>query len=621
VLAVVATLFIKVGIAHANPTYTLSGTLTDSSSSPIPGILVKIKAADGTTESAVTDSSGDYSISAPSDTYYMTLNIYNGSSYATVGSFQEMVLAQDSSSPSIDLTSGNVTQNLQLKTATLHVYAEDSSGNPVSGSAVSATDVVGEGSTTLYSGDPGESTSIADSTGTTNSSGEVDMTSLVGTEYGASTGGGSSTLCANIYGDNVCVPSDTTVTGDANITLQLPSTNHTISGTLTDGSGDPISGVIINMAASDGNTGSVTTASDGSYSMSLPPDTYYMKINSNYATIGNLQTAELDQDSSSPSIDLTSGNVTQNLQLHTATIHVTVDDASGSPVSGTAVTGDDGIGAGSASLYSGDPGETPTTVVDYNGTTDSSGEVDMTTLVGTEYGVTGSGGSSNICATISGHTYCLTSPVTITGDTNVTIVPTYTFSGTFTDSNGNPLAGATIQLDNNADGYNYSVTTASDGSFSLTVDPAEYYLVVEDSDADGMSLQLYQHNSDPTINLTISNITQNLVLPVATVDVMAAIDGSPATYDPIVAGTSASATYFGGYTALSLYSGDPGYYSLNTYQTVETDGDGDASFTSVVGATYSGEDSDNGICIGSSSAYCNSPAYTVTSGTNSVDVP
>jgi hypothetical protein len=190
----------------------------------------------------------------------------------------------------------------------------------------------------------------------------------------------------------------------------------------------------------------------------------------------------------------------------------------------------------------------------------------------------------------------------------------YTFSGTFKDSSGNPLSGATIQLDND-DGNSSSATTASDGSFSIVVAPDKYALTIVDSGADGMSVDIHQPHATPSIDLTTSNITQNLVLPVATVTARFYNGGLPAANVPIDAFTS-------DLSSVALYSGDPGYGTAGQIaNTGNADSSGQASFTSLVGAVYSGANFGEGICINYNNSYCNSSPYTVTSGTNALNVP
>jgi fibronectin type 3 domain-containing protein len=118
----------------------------------------------------------------------------------------------------------------------------------------------------------------------------------------------------------------------------------------------------------------------------------------------------------SDGIDLTSGNRTQNLQVNTVPLNVTVKDAGGSNISSASVY--DVSISGSTTLYSGDSGEDQRGSFYTSGTTNGSGVASLTSIVGLYYGTTTSNG---ICATVSSITSCNLSAATISGSTNVTI--------------------------------------------------------------------------------------------------------------------------------------------------------------------------------------------------------
>jgi hypothetical protein len=189
------------------------------------------------------------------------------------------------------------------------------------------------------------------------------------------------------------------------------------------------------------------------------------------------------------------------------------------------------------------------------------------------------------------------------------------FSGVFTDSNGNVIAGATITL-YDAGGHGVSATTGSDGSFSIAVVPGTYYLAVVDSNVDGMSVTMRQSSSSPSIVVTAgSNVTQNLVLPVAAVNFVAYnSNGSLATSGQVVADVSGANT-----SPVSLYAGDSGYY-VTAATTASVNGQGQGSFNSLVGVAYGGSNWGDGICLGYTNV-CNATPFTVASGTSSVAIP
>jgi hypothetical protein len=57
--------------------------------------------------------------------------------------------------------------------------------------------------------------------------------------------------------------------------------SYTFSGTLTDSADSPISNALITLTATDGNTSSAVTTSNGSYSISAVPDTYSLSVVNN----------------------------------------------------------------------------------------------------------------------------------------------------------------------------------------------------------------------------------------------------------------------------------------------------------------------------------------------------
>jgi hypothetical protein len=209
-------------------TNTLSGTLTDNNGNPIPNMTITVNAADGNTASALTDTNGNYSIAAPPDAYSLTVANNSNTYRQELDGLNNFTLSQYGSP--IDLTNGNVTQNLELNLATIQVTVEDANGNPlpnvnVDADVQAATGTSG-GTTYLYPGDPGESgLHILDSTVTTNASGVADVTAVVGTIYGV--GNSSSNpytyLCATISGDQVCLPQQT-VTGNMDVVIEETAT-------------------------------------------------------------------------------------------------------------------------------------------------------------------------------------------------------------------------------------------------------------------------------------------------------------------------------------------------------------------------------------------------------------
>jgi hypothetical protein len=223
---------------------------------------------------------------------------------------------------------------------------------------------------------------------------------------------------------------------------------------------------------------------------------------------------------------------------------------------------------------------------------------------------------------------CNSSPITVTNGTNSFVYPhepaaRNTFSGTLKDQNGSILRNTSVKL---TDAYGNSVsagTNLSDGSFSVSVEPGVYSMSVS-SNGSGMYFTLAQDAAAPSIDLSLNNISQDLVIPTATVSLSLynaqgySSEGNASAY---TANSPVSISlYPGGAPVVTATVGEP----AGQLSYAITGGTG--SFKSIVGVTY-GTTVSNGICayrgINSSGSFvgCNTSTYTVTSGTNHIDFP
>jgi len=571
----------------ADGIYTFSGNLTDSNNNPLVGVNVQFSTG-GAGGSSTTDSTGHFSLSGVPGTYSLVLsnNLPGGG-----------LLKQGSNS--IDLTTGNVTQNLQLNTTSINVTVKDSNGNVVPNAPVydySGSGGTG-GSTTLYPGDPGESLAAGFyNSGTTDGSGNASLGSIVGLKYSTAPNNG---ICATISGTTVCDPNPVTVSGVTNVVIQEPPI-YTFSGNLTDSNNTPLVGVNVQFS-SGGQGGSSTTDSNGHFSLTGVSGTYNLVISNNLPGGGQLK-------QSSNAINLTN-NITQNLQLNTTTINVTVKDSNGNVVPSAPVYD---LGGGPTTLYPGDPGETSISTFYTSGTTDVNGNASLATVVGFNYGTAPNNG---ICATISGTTICDPNPVTVNGLTNVVIQqpPIYTFSGNLTDSNNNPLVGVNVEF--STGGAGGTSTTDSNGHFSLSGVPGTYSLVIVNNLPGGGQLK----QSSGAVDLTSGNITQNLQLNTTSINVT--VKDSNGNVVPNAQVYDYSSFGLRGGT-MTLYPGDPGEtLSAPFYNSGTTDGNGNASLPSIVGLKY-GTAPNGGICATiSGTTVCDPNPVTVSGVTNVVIQP
>jgi hypothetical protein len=234
---------------------------------------------------------------------------------------------------------------------------------------------------------------------------------------------------------------------------------NTFSGTITANTGDTIAGEVDLVNSQNQTVADDSIDSNGNFTISAVPGTYRLEVDG-YVNNGN-GSFQFGLEQNTDGIDLTQGDVTQNLQVNLATIQVTVTDSNGNPVQGVSVYNsiESDQDEGSASLYPGDPGSL---IVESSGinTTDASGVVDLTSVVGANYGA---GDSTNdLCAQYSGSNYCLASPLTVNGDTSASIqVPAPT-------SSAPTITSPAIQQIDARTPANVTITTTGSPTASIT---------------------------------------------------------------------------------------------------------------------------------------------------------
>ncbi|HSW96881.1 MAG TPA: carboxypeptidase regulatory-like domain-containing protein [Candidatus Saccharimonadales bacterium] len=117
-------LFPKIALAD---TFTLSGSVKDSSGTPISGATVSVN--DASTDSTITDNSGNYSLAIPQGTYNIHIDPPSGSNFSSATAFNQNI-------------STNITLNFILTpigTVTLSGYLYDALHNPLVGQDVQLT--------------------------------------------------------------------------------------------------------------------------------------------------------------------------------------------------------------------------------------------------------------------------------------------------------------------------------------------------------------------------------------------------------------------------------------------------------------------------------------------------
>ncbi len=392
-------------VASAQSYNTFSGTLTDIAGNPVQQSVALLDSNYNLAGVSTPDANGNFSMTVAPGVYKLYV-------FGTgLDGMSSLILLQNSFS--IDLSGGDVSQNLQIPTVSVRVKVLDSNGNPLSGVSVYSQSANGNGGTTaLFPGDSGENIIRANTSNiTTDANGAAILTSVVGAIYGTDS---QNSICAMIASGNVCLTSSVTLSDNANVTIQQPAQN-TFSGTLTDNAGHPVQQTVAIYDSNYNPVGVSIPDTNGNFSIAAAPGLYKLRI---YGTsLGGMNNLNMWQ--SGYLVDLSNGSVSQNLQIKTVAVHVTVLDSNNNPLSGVSVFSQSANGnGGTTSLYPNDPGETIYQANTYVVTTDGSGAATITSLVGATYGTDS---QNSICAVISGSNVCLASAVTLIGDTNLVI--------------------------------------------------------------------------------------------------------------------------------------------------------------------------------------------------------
>lgn len=220
-----------VDISMTTSTYTVGGTVTDSTGTAIENASVTITDSSGVEVGQTkTDSNGHYSIS--------------GVEHGTEATIEVAADGYVTASKTVTVDSAT-TADFSLSTASYSYAAtvEDSSGTAISSATVELLDSDGN----------------VVSSGTTDTNGQVSVS--------APSGSYDVRISASGY-DSATGTADLSTSGDSG-TFQLAESTYVLDGTVTDSSGNAIGGASVTLLDSSGATvKEVSTASDGTYSFS-----------------------------------------------------------------------------------------------------------------------------------------------------------------------------------------------------------------------------------------------------------------------------------------------------------------------------------------------------------------
>ncbi len=525
-------------------TVTFSGVVTDAQGNPLPNVTVDLHnpvvGRFGTDVSATTDDNGNFSIVFPPSITSAQLTI-SGTNPDGSGTY--------SITSTLTLTTDLINQVLVVPLAPLAMKVTDGSGTPIVGAQVSpiAPNQYTPGCPLGWSGDvlPGVPATGTDTIGavlTTDATGTVTYDALSPTgscQFFIQPAAGSTAPEEYVTGPNgVWSPTQPFNVVDAVLSQ--------FSGTVVDASGNPIAGDTVVLTDSSGNNYTVSTASDGTYSIIVPSGSYQFILSNDGATPGShtspisnppLNLYELQM---SGALDLTSSQTGLTLTVPLEPVSVPVQDGSGTPLSGVPVSAsyNSGVGFNKSGNYNFMETNTCPAVTLAPGITTSVG---FSFIGSAQTDATGTGtfdlmscGSASASFSVddpsynapSGEESSITGPTTLPAFTLFETGSTVTFSGVVTDAQGNPLPNVTVDLHNpvvGRFGTDVSATTDDNGNFSIVFPPSitSAQLTISGTNPDGSGT----YSITSTLTLTTDLINQVLVVPLAPL-AMKVTDGS-----------------------------------------------------------------------------------------------
>jgi protocatechuate 3,4-dioxygenase beta subunit len=429
-------------IAAGTGSSTVTVTATDANGNPISGATVVLAATGSgntlTQPSGTTNASGVAtgtlsSTVAESKTVSATINgtavTQTASVSVTVGAVSGAQSTVGASPTSLTAGSGS---------ATITVTVKDASGNPISGATV-VLSATGSGNT------------LTQPSGTTNASG-------VATGTFSSTGAGAKTVSATASGTAITQSASITVVpgpvsaaqstvAAAPTSIAMGTGTATITVTARDANGNPISGATVVLAATGGgNTLTQPSASTNASGVatgtlsSIVPEAKSVSATINGTAV--TQTATVNVTIGPPSAVLSTVAASPTSLAAgsgSATITVTVRDASGNPISGAAVV--------LAATGSGNTLTQPTGPTDGAGV--ATGALSSTVAQAKTVSATANGVAITQTAAVTvnpGPVSAAQSTVAASPASLIVGSGSATITVTAKDANGNPISGATVVL-------------------------------------------------------------------------------------------------------------------------------------------------------------------------------
>ena len=532
-----------VNVQLTAPAHTMSGTVRDGTGQPVPGVIARFALVNNSNvqvSSPATDVAGHYTVMANAGVYYLAG--ISGNAPAPLGFIGIGNVLAPAQMPAYDLSTGDLTQDLQLVTSTLTVTVKDSFGIPVANAPV----LIGNNGNARFAVVPGGGLNYvyngSNRSGTTNSSGVATLTVFNSIHQ-------IGQICTTVNGNQICNTATLAVTGPTDLLLQQPPV-HLMSGTVRDGTGQPVPGVIARFALVNNSNVQVSSpATDvaGHYTVMANAGVYYLAgISGNApAPLGFIGIGNVLAPAQMPAYDLSTGDLTQDLQLVTSTLTVTVKDSFGIPVANAPVLiGNNGNarfavvpGGGLNYVYNGS---------NRSGTTNSSGVATLTVFNSIHQ-------IGQICTTVNGNQICNTATLAVTGPTDLLLQqpPVHLMSGTVRDGTGQPVPGviARFALVNNSNVQVSSPATDVAGHYTVMANAGVYYLAGISGNAPaplgfiGIGNVLAPAQM-PAYDLSTGDLTQDLQLVTSTLTVTVKDSfGIPVANAPVLIGNNGNARF------------------------------------------------------------------------------
>jgi Bacterial Ig-like domain (group 1)/IPT/TIG domain len=325
---------------------TVTVTLEDAAGNPVSGQTVTLTASGG--NSSISAASGASSASGvvtftvtDSSTESVTYTASDSTKSVTITQTATVAFAPGPVSASQSTVSASPTSvnSSSVASSLVTVTLEDAAGNPVSGQTVALAA-------------SGGNSSISPTSGTSSASGVVTFTVMDGlTESVTYTASDTTepvtitpTAVVSFTPGKVNASQSTVSANPTSVTANGIATS-TVTVTLEDAAGNPVTGQTVTLAASGGSStisaASGTSNINGVVSFSVQDSkaeavTYTANDASSGITIAQIATVSFTPGPVSASLSTVSANPTKNTS--TSTITVTLVDANGNPVSGQTVT-------------------------------------------------------------------------------------------------------------------------------------------------------------------------------------------------------------------------------------------------------------------------------------------